>query len=971
MKKIFLLASIFIILSSLSVPLSAKRPLNHDDFDSWERVSVNKISDSGNWTAFSVIPQEGDGVMTIRNNRNRKLIKIPRAYNLNFSADEKWALALIKPFFSDTRKAKIDEKKDYEMPQDSLAIIDLSTGKIEKIANVLNYKIGEKGGDFFAYTSCDTLFIKPEHLKNKESGRPLLIRDLKSTSSKTVKWVKDYEFSKDGRHIALRLKKDKKDSVATDGVALINLPDTSMLLFDRDKSHYTLPVFNDNGSAVAYTASEDTIESGSQHFSLFYIPVEDATRGAAPRDLTVEFSSRLPLNLAIPHSSDPDEQTILEKERAEAIKASMGNRLIINQFSRPAFSKNGRFLIVGVAREIAPDDTTIVKFETPSLDIWRWDAPMTPPQEKANLKKIREKTLPVVFDLQNDFSRQLLTTSSLAEIEPSFNWDSEWALIHDPSEEIISRQWNYLAPESLTVVNVADGRRISAGKAAQEFSSFSPDGKFIVIFKDRNFYAFDVSTGETRMISNEVPYPVWDEKVDYPIPPQPIGIAGWGLDDNRVLVYDMFDIWALDMKREKTPVNLTSGFGRMNNLILRYHPLDKERKAISPGELMVLDILDAESKARGLATVNYILPKNSSKSSTEKYGSGELPKVRLLDKYKIGQLTKAKNSDTFVWQRANFETVPDLWSVSGLDFSKGIQLTKSNTQMKDILWGTARLIEWYAYDGKKARGVLYLPEDFDPEAGSYPLLSVFYETNSDELYTHYTMEPSWSWVNYPFYVSRGYAVFVPDIHYSAGLPGECAYNYVCSGVEEILKRYPSIDPKRVGIDGQSWGGYQTAYLITRTNMFACAGSGAPVANMSSAFGGIRWGSGDSRQAQYEMGQSRIGRNLWEAPELYIANSPVFHADRVNTPLLIMHNDEDGAVPWYQGIELFMALRRLQKPVWMLQYNGESHNLKERRNRKDITRRLQQFFDHYLKGGEMPRWMKEGISPLRKGQDFGY
>ena len=190
-------------------------------------------------------------------------------------------------------------------------------------------------------------------------------------------------------------------------------------------------------------------------------------------------------------------------------------------------------------------------------------------------------------------------------------------------------------------------------------------------------------------------------------------------------------------------------------------------------------------------------------------------------------------------------------------------------------------------------------------------------------------------------------------------------------MEELCKRFPFINKDKIGIDGQSWGGYQTAYLVTRTNMFACAGSGAPVANMTSAFGGIRWGSGDSRQGQYEFGQSRIGRNLWEAPQLYIANSPVFYADRVQTPLLIMANDADGAVPWYQGIEMFMALRRLQKPVWMLQYNGEAHNIRARKNRKDITKRLQGFFDHYLKDDPMPRWMREGINPVRKGQDLGF
>ena len=310
-----------------------------------------------------------------------------------------------------------------------------------------------------------------------------------------------------------------------------------------------------------------------------------------------------------------------------------------------------------------------------------------------------------------------------------------------------------------------------------------------------------------------------------------------------------------------------------------------------------------------------------------------------------------------------------MWVAPKGDFQKATKVTDANPQMKEYNWGTAELVKWYAYNGRLTEGVLYLPEDLDPTK-KYPMLVVFYERNSEELYAHYTMEPSWSWVNYPFYVSRGYVVFVPDVHYAPGIPGESAYNYICSGVEELCDRFEFIDRDRIGIDGQSWGGYQTSYLVTRTDMFACAGSGAPVSNMTSAFGGIRWGTGDSRQGQYELGQSRIGRTLWEAPQLYIANSPLFYADRVNTPLLIMHNDDDGAVPWYQGIEYFMALRRLEKPVWMLQYNGEAHNIRARKNRKDITIRLQQFFDHYLKGEPMPEWMKNGIPMTRKGQEMG-
>jgi len=180
-----------------------------------------------------------------------------------------------------------------------------------------------------------------------------------------------------------------------------------------------------------------------------------------------------------------------------------------------------------------------------------------------------------------------------------------------------------------------------------------------------------------------------------------------------------------------------------------------------------------------------------------------------------------------------------------------------------------------------------------------------------------------------------------------------------------------VDQERMGLQGQSWGGYQTAYIITQTDMFKCAMGGAVVSNMTSAFGGIRWESGMSRMFQYEAGQSRIGATLWENLDLYIENSPLFFADQVKTPLLLMHNDKDGAVPWYQGIEFFMALRRLEKPVWMLTYNGEAHNLKQWPNRMDLSIRMSQFFDHYLLDKPAPVWMTDGIPALKKGKESGY
>jgi dipeptidyl aminopeptidase/acylaminoacyl peptidase len=213
-------------------------------------------------------------------------------------------------------------------------------------------------------------------------------------------------------------------------------------------------------------------------------------------------------------------------------------------------------------------------------------------------------------------------------------------------------------------------------------------------------------------------------------------------------------------------------------------------------------------------------------------------------------------------------------------------------------------------------------------------------------------------------------VFVPDIRYKTGYPGQGAYDCVLPGVRKLI-RMGIADSARMALQGQSWGGYQTAFLVTRTSLFRCAFAGAAVANMTSAYGGIRWESGLVRQFQYERAQSRIGKSLWERPDLYLENSPLFHAHKVTTPLLLMHNDSDGAVPWYQGIEFYAALRRLDKPVWMLVYNNEQHNLVNRRNMKDLSIRMMQFFDHFLKDAPMPVWMKTGIPATKKWKTMGY
>jgi dipeptidyl aminopeptidase/acylaminoacyl peptidase len=272
------------------------------------------------------------------------------------------------------------------------------------------------------------------------------------------------------------------------------------------------------------------------------------------------------------------------------------------------------------------------------------------------------------------------------------------------------------------------------------------------------------------------------------------------------------------------------------------------------------------------------------------------------------------------------------------------------------------------FDGKMSEGILYKPQNFDPNK-KYPIIFYFYERDADGLYSYRAPAPSASTINVPYFVSNEYLVFDPNIYYKTGEPGQSAYNSVVSAAK-YLSKMPWVDSTRMGIQGQSWGGYQVTYLVTKTNIFRAAEAGAPVSNMTSAYGGVRWGAGISRQFQYEKTQSRLGATLWQRPDLYIKNSALFSADKITTPLLIMHNDADGAVPWYQGIELFTAMKRLGKKVWMLEYNGEDHNLVERKNRKDLSVRLSQFFDYYLKDAKPADWIKYGVPATQKGINWG-
>ena len=406
MIKRYLMLSLLAVCALLTA--TAKKPLDHDAFDSWRSVRVSALSNNGQWAAYMVNPQEGDGVLTLRNTSNGKEINIPRGYQPSFSANSLWAAALVKPMFADTRQAKIKKKKGFDLPQDSLAIVNLKTGKVQMVPNVINYRIGKEGGEWLVYTSCDTALIKPKALKDSKAGRPLVALHLPSGNRKIVNWTKQWSLSRNGMNVGMEIRPQKSDTLACSGMAVLTLGDTTLTLLDREKKFYGAPVFSYNSDQMAYTASNDSNDTGTRRASLYRVDmrkpgVPEATQYYVDRVPNPEFHLMRP-----PTGDDPQKNDSILKVWADAQRQAQGDSLFVNQYSIPVFSRDGKRLIIGVAPVIAPNDTSIVDFEQAALDIWRWDAPYTPPQEARLRDDMRKHTFPVVIDLESG-KQQLLT----------------------------------------------------------------------------------------------------------------------------------------------------------------------------------------------------------------------------------------------------------------------------------------------------------------------------------------------------------------------------------------------------------------------------------------------------------------------------------------------------------------------------------------------------------------------------------
>lgn len=936
--KIHIATAIATLLST--VALAQKPPLNHDVYDDWKNLSSPQISNSGQLIFYAITPQEGDAILEIKSAKNELLTKIDRGYDTKITKNEQHFVGLIKPLFSETREAKIKKKKADEMPKDSLFIFNVANRYTHKFAEVSSYKLARKNEDYVAFIAeiipesplQDSIEqVEAQKKPSPKKGKPeKVLHILRLSTGDTIQIPKadSYYWADDETQLFFTRKGDSKDSTSTSaGAYIYHIEDGQIKKISSGKGTYKNFAQDDQQRQLSFVADKSPEKSLTKDFKLYY------------------------------YTNDLDSAIVLSERTSQG----MPDDWYVSGEGSLSFSADGQKLYFAIAPIPLVRDTTLVDFEQARVDIWHWQDDYLQTQQLANLRRDQNQNYPAVIYPNQGREIIPLTDETFSRVQTTDDADHEWVLTTSNYGNRISAQWDTQTPADVYIISTKTGERRRIHENLVGYAFLSPTAEHVVLF-DRitgSWHSHSITDSQTLPLGQTTSVSWVNEQHDQPSSPNSYGIAGWSKDGKTVYVYDRYDIWSFPLNGQQAKC-LTESYGRDNKIQLRVaflktpeNPRERTRYIIENEETL-LQAFDETSKYNGFYAT--------------KLDRARKPKKIHMAPNNFRQVSSPNTGDLIIYTKEDYQHSADLY-VNTRDFSRENRLTDINPQQQNYNWGTAELIQWTTPNGHQAEGILYKPENFD-ENKQYPIIAYFYERLSDGLYNYHTPAPTPSRLNIPFFVSNEYLVFAPDIRYEIGYPGRSAEEYINSGMRHLARNHTWVDSTKMGIQGQSWGGYQVAHLITRTDMYAAAWAGAPVVNMTSAYGGIRWSTGMSRQFQYENTQSRIGESLWDAHDLYIENSPLFFMDRVNTPVAVMHNDKDGAVPWYQGIEMFTALRRLQKPVWLLNYNDDEHNLIKRQNRKDIQIREQQFFDHFLKGKPAANWIKHGVPAVHKGIDWG-
>ncbi|NMH64642.1 prolyl oligopeptidase family serine peptidase [Shewanella salipaludis] len=937
-----LLSSLSLLLLLTGLPVqaedtSATQALTPNDIMHFESLATPVLAANGEVLAVEAKPDRGDSRTLVRQLTSDASYSVAGASAPQVSRDGRFVAMVKQPSLLALESSDAKAKKRLKS---AMVLLDTHTGAERQFERVKSFAFNDTGSHLAIWFEADddkpdaadkaAAESDPEKLAHKavegaskpaepkvdkyDIGSRFALLNLGNATLSEFAHVTAYAMDKTGLHAAVVSNDIPGQQHQLTLIALAD--DKQTQVYQAKQRQLGALALSDNGQWLALTQG-------------------DAAQAPYGREYEL-----LLFDLAKGHRASVPSSTAWTLNRYAKLRFSADNERLF--FGRvPAVSQQPSRVKITREQDLY-DETLITGLR--DLKIWHGDDPLIKPNEAKRYKEELERTYLAVLHLE---SNSLVQLGDLQVPDVTYSEQRRFLLASSdlPYRKMIT--WaGFYRDFYLVDVNTGHKRLLLIQQSSEQAPSLSPNAKFVAYYRQGNVLLYDIAAATRRNLTQALGVGFADEDHDYPSPAPGYGFGPWLADDAGLLVYDKYDVWqfATAPNGSGNGVNLTAGKGRETGIQYRVKGLveDQERPPVLAADApLLLQGYNERTKGDGFYRARV------GRAGVEPLMSGD---------YKLTVLERSKDAATLVYSRQRYDLFPDLYTSDYLTPQQAERQTELDAQRQRFNWGSAELVHWTNGDGKPLDGVLIKPSGYQP-GHRYPVLVYYYRFMSDRLHAFPQMlinhRPNLAW-----YADNGYAIFLPDIRFEVGYPGQSSVQALTSGVQKLIE-LGIADPDAVGLHGHSWSGYQTAFAVTQTRMFKAAVAGAPVTNMTSAYSGIRHGTGLARQFQYETGQSRIGDSLFAASQKYIENSPVFYVERIETPLMIMFGDKDDAVPWEQGIELYLAMRRAGKEVVLLQYEDEPHHLKKYPNKLDYSIRMKQYFDHYLKGAKAPEWLTQG------------
>jgi acetyl esterase/lipase/uncharacterized protein (DUF2147 family) len=933
------------------------------DILAWKSINLTVMSPDGKWFAYRLSPLDGDSEVVVRDTRGDKEYRFPvgdargAAGSLAISEDSKWVAFSVAP----TKKEAAQLKKQRKPLQNKVTILNLLDGSETKIDKIQRFALsGERanwialkkygadtpGGAGAAGPPAGTPPGGPAAAASTADDRPkgtdLILRELSTGAELNIGNANEFAFDKTGKFLAWTV--DAADKMGN-GLELRTMETGAVVALDSGKASYERLAWTEKGDALAVLKGAED----KRYKDKVYAVVGFTGLGTSKPEKTVydpASDKTFPEGMAISPNRSP-----AWTESLDAIL--FGLRAPKKADPKPTEKPGDKPEDKADAKPDTPVPPATAAEDTeekPDLVLWHYKDPRLQSQQIVQEETDKNFSYLSIYRVkEKKFLR--LADDTVRTVTPAPK--ERFAIGTDVRDYELQSSLDGRRYSDVYVVNLLTGERKLALKKVRNMGQPSTDGTKFYYYDDGHYFAYDMASGQSTNLTKTVPTSFVDTENDQNIVKPPLPALGWTRDGDAVLLSDGWDMWKMPVNGSAA-VNLTVNGRKDNVRYRRILRLDPEEKGIDLSVPRYVDMFGEFTKKGGVGRLDPAKP-------------GVQP--LLWDDAAFG-VQKAKKADVYFYSKATPASPADGY-VTDATLKPGKKITALDEQVKKFAWSSgAQIIDYTVTLGKggpirKLQGSLFLPANYE-KGKTYPTLVYIYEKLTQGHNQFAT--PSANGFNKTVYTSSGYAVLMPDIAYRVNDPGMSAVWCLTAAVKAAIAT-GVVDPKRIGLQGHSWGGYQTAFTVTQTDLFAAAVAGAPLTNMVSMYSLIYKNTGGANGAIFESSQGRFYGGYWDNWEAYVRNSPVNFAKHVKTPLVILHNDKDGAVDFTQGVEYFNTLRRLGKPVVMLEYLGENHGLAKPANQQDYTVRMKEFFDHHLMGKPAPDWWVKGVPRLQMDDDI--